>query len=203
MDAITIGKKIKELEPAYKDVPDEQLGSKYLEKYGWINSPEDIKPNPTVQNNSSNNFGQNIGLAFKILSQGGPITQQFGNYNPSLYRGINQSMTNTGVDIGVPTGTGVNLPDGVWKILEAIKGGFNKGYGNSVLAQNTKTGEKLRFSHLSDVAAQLNQMLQGGSRIGATGATGNVTGPHLDLEYYNQQGKLADVLKSGYGRYLQ
>ena len=143
-----------------------------------------------------------IGKALKILSQGGSITQQFGNYNPSLYQGINQSMTNTGVDIGVGEGTGVSLPEGMWKILEAVKGGFNKGYGNSVLAQNTNTGEKLRFSHLSNILTMANQILQGGQRIGATGRTGNVTGPHLDLEYYNPQGQLKDFLKSSYARSL-
>src|SRR3990167_961655 len=33
---------------------------------------------------------------FSLLGAKGPITQQFGNYNPALYRGINASMRNTG-----------------------------------------------------------------------------------------------------------
>ena len=64
--------------------------------------------------------------AGNILSQEGQITQAFGNYNPALYRGINKSMINTGVDIGVPTGTDVTLPSGEWE--EEESGSENYGF---------------------------------------------------------------------------
>lgn len=145
-----------------------------------------------------------------ILSGGGTVTQQFGNRNPieKYSKGINY-----GTDIAVPIGTKVALPPGQWKVVEAFnkatasganntQGGINNGYGNSILVQNPQTGEKLRFSHLSNVGVQPGQTINGGLVVGKTGATGNVTGAHLDLEYYNNQGKLANVLTSPYARYL-
>jgi murein DD-endopeptidase MepM/ murein hydrolase activator NlpD len=60
----------------------------------------------------------------------------------------------------------------------------------------------MRFSHLSDVAVQPGQVIPGGTVIGQVGVTGNTTGPHLDLEYRNAQGQLADVLQSQYSKYL-
>lgn len=127
-----------------------------------------------------------------------PVTQEFGNYNPGLYRGINQSMRNTGTDFGVPTGTDINLPSGEW-VVEEVGTGYNRGYGNSVAVRNAQTGERLRFSHLSKMLrVQPGQNIQGGQLLAKSGATGNVTGPHLDLEYYDNQGQLGDVLQSKY-----
>jgi hypothetical protein len=144
-----------------------------------------------------------------ILGKAAPLTQAFGNANPGVE--VFSHGVNSGADFGAPVGTTVALPQGRWQILQAFAGddkpghigdNTNEGYGNSVLAQNLDTGEKLRFSHLSQVGVLPGQTVDGGLTIGATGDTGNVTGPHLDLEYYNQLGQLADVLKSRYGIYL-
>src|SRR3990167_3002625 len=138
----------------------------------------------------SNVLGDIGDLGGSVLSQSGPVTQAFGNYNPSLYKGINKSMTNTGTDIGVPTGTKVALPPGEWEVVESYSGGgANSGYGNSILVKDKKTGEKLRFSHLSKVARlKKGDSVRGGKIVALSGATGNVTGPHLDLEYYDDKG---------------
>lgn len=109
----------------------------------------------------------------------------------------------------MPKGTEIAVPEGEWKVVDTktgIKGGnitdYKKTpYGNSILVQNTETGEKLRFSHLSEVAVQNGDILDTGTYIGKSGATGNVTGAHLDLEYYTSKGTLADVMKSEYGGY--
>ena len=87
-----------------------------------------------------------------------------------------------------------------------VKGGNLKDYksapyGNSVLVENTDTGEKMRLSHLSSVDVSSGDILYSGTIIGKSGATGNVTGPHLDIEYYDKNGALADVLKTPYGQY--
>lgn len=137
-----------------------------------------------------------------ILPTKAPITQQFGNYNPALYKGINKSMTNTGVDFGISEGTPLKLPSGKWKVLEVSNNNsYNRGYGNSVLVEDDN-GEKLRFSHLSKVNAVPGSQLGAGSLLGMSGATGNVTGPHLDLEYYSKGGKVSDVTKSRFSREL-
>lgn len=145
-----------------------------------------------------------------ILSGAGRISQRFGNVNPAV-EVFSRGGVNNGTDIAAGVGTRVALPPGQWKILEAYGGDTktgrignksNKGYGNSVFAQNVQTGEKMRFSHLSNVDVNPYDVVDGGTVIGATGATGNVTGPHLDLEYYDKTGKYADILKSLYAQYL-
>lgn len=136
------------------------------------------------------------------------VNKGFGEKNVAdIYsKGINR-----GTDFNTPKGTPINLPQGNWRVIDAFTGataegpnnpqrGINQGYGNSVFVQNMDTGERLRFSHLSKVNVQRGQTLKGGL-IGNTGATGNVagkTGQHLDLEYFDSQGKLADVRKSSY-----
>lgn len=109
----------------------------------------------------------------------------------------------------MPIGTEISVPTGSWKVIDTktgIKGGDIKNYkktpyGNSIFVQNTETGEKLRFSHLSEVNVFKGDILDTGSYIGKSGETGNVTGPHLDIEYYDPKGTLADVMKTVYGKY--
>jgi len=145
-----------------------------------------------------------------ILPTKAQITQKFGNYNPGI-EVFNKSGVNTGVDFGVKEGTPLALPPGKWKIMQAVSGasgkGYignkqNSGYGNSILAVNEQTGETLRFSHLSSVKVQPGMTINGGTVIGASGATGNVTGPHLDLEYKDQAGLYKDIMNSPYAKYL-
>ena len=147
--------------------------------------------------NALYNYGNealaNVG---KILGVSGPITQAFGNYNPAIEK--YSGGVNYGTDIGVPTGTKVSLPKGRWQVIDANTGGFNQGYGNSIYAQNLETGEKMRLSHLSQVGVKKDDVIDGGRVIGATGATGNVTGPHLDLEYYDKNGQIGNVMNSRY-----
>lgn len=53
---------------------------------------------------------------------------------------------------------------------------------------------------MSEVGVSKGDILDTGAYLGKTGATGNVSGPHLDLEYYNAKGALADVMKTIYGK---
>lgn len=193
-----IGEMLKEKYPVYKNKDTIDLGQRYLNKY-----PE--KANNVLSrmgNTVSEGISNLLEKASSILSQKGPITQAFGNYNPQIEK--YSGGINTGVDIGVPTGTRVATPQGRWKVVEVSgNGNFNRGYGNSVFLQNEDTGEKLRFSHLSQILGlQPGQELPENTVFGQTGATGNVTGPHLDLEYYDKLGKLGDVLQTAYGRGL-
>ena len=116
---------------------------------------------------------------------------------------------NIGTDIAIPVGTELAVPTGEWKVIDTktgVKGGnitdYKKTpYGNSIFVQNTQTGEKLRFSHLSQVDVSKGDIIDTGTYIGKSGKTGNTTGAHLDLEYYDNNGKLADVMKSKYGSF--
>lgn len=186
-----IGQKIKEVRKEYSSLDPNVLGVSYIKKYGQVNSPDSYSPEAPQTNNTS--FGGDI--MSKILGGITKVTQAFGNKNPiEKYSG----GVNYGTDFRAKVGTPVNLPAGEWEIVEAYnQGGMNRGYGNSILAKNKQTGEKLRFSHLSQVGVKPGQTLKGG-QIGQTGATGNVTGPHLDLEFYDKAGRLANVLNSAY-----
>lgn len=156
---------------------------------------------PTPQEEAGQPFTMTEMSQQGIMPSKYAVTQRFGNYNPALYRGINQSMRNTGTDFATPTGTPLALPQGNWKIEQvANPNGWNQGYGGSIVAVNEDTGEKLRFSHLSRLNAIPGKRLRGGSVIGYSGATGNVTGAHLDLEYYDGKGNLADVLQTRYAK---
>lgn len=165
-------------------------------EYGQYNAPVSSDSMGTTGNQGS------------ILPQNAKITQQFGQ--KSQYD-VFSGGRNYGVDFAIKAGTPLALPPGQWQVVEAQGGdtgkGFignksNRGYGNSILAVNTETGEQLRFSHLNGVNVQPGKVYGGGTVIGASGATGNVTGAHLDLEYKNAQGRLSDILKSPYARYL-
>ncbi|HEC66878.1 MAG TPA: M23 family metallopeptidase [bacterium] len=112
---------------------------------------------------------------------------------------------NNGVDLAAPRGTPVSSPQGEWVVKEAFGGasregfignGDNSGFGNSVLIQNTQTGETLRFSHLDGVKVKPGQRINGGQQLGISGNTGNSSGPHLDVEYRDSTGALRDVLGS-------
>lgn len=143
-----------------------------------------------------------------ILPQKAAVTQNFGNYNPSLeiFSGGYARDTNFSANFGDP----VSLPQGNWQVVstydQAEPQGYpgnasNKGYGNSVMVQNTDTGERLHFIHLAHVAVQPGQILQNGV-IGNVGSSGNATAPNLGIEYYNSGGNLGDVMTSNYARYL-
>ena len=119
---------------------------------------------------------------------------------------------NWGVDIGVGMSTPIATPPGDWEVVESFgganpQGGYignaeNNGYGNSVLLKSKETGETIRFSHLSQVNVKPGETLSNNEVIAYSGNSGNSSGPHLDVEYRNQQGYLADILTSPYGKYL-
>ncbi|MGW2514986.1 peptidoglycan DD-metalloendopeptidase family protein, partial [Streptomyces scopuliridis] len=54
-------------------------------------------------------------------------------------------------------------------------------YGNHILINHGK-GLASMYAHLSQIATKVGAGVSRGQRIGAVGATGNVTGPHLHLE---------------------
>lgn len=83
----------------------------------------------------------------------------------------------TGVDFGVPTGTPVaSVGPGT-----VVTAGDQGAYGNCVVVQMAD-GRFTLYAHLSKVDVRVGQGVAGGHRLGLSGATGNVTGPHLHFE---------------------
>ena len=120
------------------------------------------------------------------------VSQKFGNQNRRLYG----SQGHLGTDFSVAANTPLNLPDGNWEVESVYPNSRRSLYGNSVLVKNKDTSETLRFSHLNSIGVKPGQELSSGDVIGKSGSTGRSTGPHLDLEFRDANGKLGDVTQS-------
>lgn len=83
-----------------------------------------------------------------------------------------------GVDYGAPTGTAVrSVGDGVVDFA-----GVQNGYGNVIIIQH-RNNLKTVYAHLSRINVRKGQSVSQSQNIGAVGATGWATGPHLHFEY--------------------
>ncbi|MPY56730.1 M23 family metallopeptidase [Streptomyces spongiae] len=83
----------------------------------------------------------------------------------------------TGVDFVVPTGTSLKAV-GAGTVVSA---GWGGAYGNQVVIQ-LADGHYAQYGHLSSLSVSAGQSVSEGQEIGLSGATGNVTGPHLHFE---------------------
>ncbi len=83
-----------------------------------------------------------------------------------------------GVDYGAPTGTAVrSVGDGTIDFA-----GWQNGYGNVIQIRHSNDRTTL-YGHLSRIDVRNGQHVDQGMRIGAVGATGWATGPHLHFEF--------------------
>ncbi|MGW3987138.1 M23 family metallopeptidase [Streptomyces sp. NPDC004830] len=83
----------------------------------------------------------------------------------------------TGVDFVVPTGTSLKAV-GAGTVVSA---GWGGAYGNQVVIK-LSDGNYAQYAHLSQLSVSAGQTVTAGQQIGLSGATGNVTGPHLHFE---------------------
>jgi murein DD-endopeptidase MepM/ murein hydrolase activator NlpD len=91
---------------------------------------------------------------------------------------LNQWRAHTGVDFGAPKGTPVRtVGDG-----RVDFAGVQNGYGNVVIVRHNGADATV-YAHLSRIDVRVGQAVSQGQRIGAVGATGWATGPHLHFEF--------------------
>ncbi|MEU1709311.1 peptidoglycan DD-metalloendopeptidase family protein [Streptomyces sp. NPDC005706] len=83
----------------------------------------------------------------------------------------------TGVDFVVPTGTSLKAV-GAGTVVSA---GWGGAYGNQVVIK-LNDGYYAQYAHLSQLSVSAGQTVTPGQQVGLSGATGNVTGPHLHFE---------------------
>ncbi|MDQ1014727.1 M23 family metallopeptidase [Streptomyces afghaniensis] len=83
----------------------------------------------------------------------------------------------TGVDFVVPTGTSLKAV-GAGTVVSA---GWGGAYGNQVVIK-LNDGFYAQYAHLSQLSVSAGQTVTAGQQVGLSGATGNVTGPHLHFE---------------------
>jgi murein DD-endopeptidase MepM/ murein hydrolase activator NlpD len=84
-----------------------------------------------------------------------------------------------GMDIAAVSGTPVRAPRA--GVVSAVGDYFFN--GNTVVVDHGQ-GYVTMYCHLSEIAVEVDQALAEGERLGAVGATGRVTGPHLHFGAY-------------------
>lgn len=94
----------------------------------------------------------------------------------------------TGVDFLVPTGTSVKAA----AAGHVVTSGWGGSYGYQVVIRHAD-GRYTQYAHLSAISVKTGQTVAAGQRIGRSGATGNVTGPHLHFEVRTGPGFGSDV----------
>ncbi|MFC8875425.1 resuscitation-promoting factor protein RpfD, partial [Streptomyces ardesiacus] len=94
----------------------------------------------------------------------------------------------TGVDFPVPTGTSVkSVAAG-----RVVSAGWGGSYGYQVVIRHGD-GRYSQYAHLSAISVKAGQSVGVGQRLGRSGSTGNVTGPHLHFEVRTGPGFGSDV----------
>ncbi|MEV3860052.1 M23 family metallopeptidase [Streptomyces sp. NPDC050095] len=87
------------------------------------------------------------------------------------------SGSHTGIDFHAASGTSVHAV-GSGTVVEA---GWGGAYGNNIVIK-MNDGTYTQYGHLSSIAVSVGQSVTPGQQIALSGATGNVTGPHLHFE---------------------
>lgn len=103
----------------------------------------------------------------------GPITGVFGSQR--VFNGV-PKRPHFGLDIGGPVGTPVTAPAGGVVTLVAA----DMYYSGGTLIIDHGYGISSTFIHLSKILVEEGQRLEQGQQIAKMGATGRVTGSHLD-----------------------
>ncbi|MDT9694712.1 M23 family metallopeptidase [Streptomyces sp. P17] len=103
-----------------------------------------------------------------------------GSYVSTSYKAggaLWSSGSHTGADFHASSGTSVRSV-GMGTVVEA---GWGGAYGNQIVIK-MHDGTYTQYAHLSSIGVSVGQSVTPGQQIGLSGATGNVTGPHLHLE---------------------
>ncbi|CAH0992445.1 hypothetical protein SIN8267_02565 [Sinobacterium norvegicum] len=112
----------------------------------------------------------------------GPITGVFGSQR--VYNGV-PSRPHYGVDVAAPVGAEVFAPAS-GRVTLAHDNMF---YSGGTVIIDHGHGLSSSFLHLSKLHVTVGQMLEQGDLVAEVGATGRVTGPHLDwrMNWFDQR----------------
>lgn len=137
-------------------------------------APTKVEPKETVA--IKNTGGKNT-FSYPVATR--KISSPFGNrFHPVLRRYV----MHTGIDLAAKY---IELrSSGSGTVSYA---GYMGGYGKIIIIKHAN-GYETRYAHLHKIDVKKGSTVKAGQRIGQTGATGRVTGPHLHFEV-RQNGK--------------
>ncbi len=156
---------IKELEDADKEV-EQKLADYYAS-----------------QNNNNNSGGSTSGGGGGTAPSGKlawpapgyyTVTSEYGYRIHPIY---GTSKLHKGMDIGVPSGATLVAADSG----TVVHSGWMNGYGNTVVIDHGG-GMSTLYAHNTSILVSNGQYVDRGQAVSKSGATGNVTGPHLHFE---------------------
>ncbi|MFJ5262146.1 M23 family metallopeptidase [Streptomyces sp. NPDC088387] len=124
-----------------------------------------------------------------------PITGSYVSTGYQAGGSLWSSGSHTGVDFHAASGTSVHAV-GSGTVVEA---GWGGSYGNQVVIK-MNDGTYTQYGHLSSIGVSVGQTVTPGQQIALSGATGNVTGPHLHFEARTTQEYGSDIDPVGYLR---
>ncbi|MEU2060046.1 M23 family metallopeptidase [Streptomyces sp. NPDC013455] len=106
-----------------------------------------------------------------------PIAHSYVSTAYQASSGLWSSGSHTGIDFHAASGTAVHaVGSGT-----VVSTGWGGAYGNEIVIRMAD-GMYTQYGHLSSIGVTVGQKVVPGQQIGLSGATGNVTGPHLHFE---------------------
>ncbi|MEU8693844.1 M23 family metallopeptidase [Streptomyces sp. NPDC048665] len=106
-----------------------------------------------------------------------PIADSYVSTGYKASSSLWSSGSHTGIDFHAASGTPVHaVGSGT-----VVSTGWGGAYGNQIVIRMAD-GMYTQYGHLSSIGVTVGQQVTPGEQIGLSGATGNVTGPHLHFE---------------------
>lgn len=106
------------------------------------------------------------------------------NYGWRIHPISKERKFHDGVDIAIPTGT---------RIYSPVDGTVTKSYysdsGGNMITVQTESGWTITFMHMDSRSVSFGERIEQGQYMGASGNTGNSTGPHLHLQVHDPEGQ--------------
>ncbi|GHE06758.1 M23 family metallopeptidase [Streptomyces alanosinicus] len=106
-----------------------------------------------------------------------PIADSYVSTGYKASSSLWSSGSHTGIDFHAASGTPVHAV-GMGTVVST---GWGGAYGNQIVIRMAD-GMYTQYGHLSSIGVSAGQQVTPGQQIGLSGATGNVTGPHLHFE---------------------
>ncbi len=151
----------------------------------WFREPTAAQPEPLEEGRPTRTQGRSgyytlEGQSLKRAYLASPLafSRVTSGFKMRFHPILQTWRAHLGVDYAAPTGTPVrSVGDGVVEFA-GVQGGF----GNVVFIRH-RNNHVTVYAHLSRIGVRRGQRVEQGQNIGAVGATGWATGPHLHYEF--------------------